>query len=113
MHEVQLVHVSRRFVSCKRSVYEAERAHRPSEITIGSLPTGVKRCPFESGQVMSDTTVCAKCGVIGFVRREKVIQGSVSVVRYYCGSCNRSWDTPEPSVTDPSKPPAGRTAPEP
>ena len=45
-----------------------------------------------------DTTACARCKKIGFVRMERVVRAGHSMRAYYCGSCNYSWqvaDDPE------------------
>ena len=41
---------------------------------------------------MPATTACAHCGVVGLVRSERVVKGYHSLVRYYCGACDHTWD---------------------
>jgi len=50
-------------------------------------------------------TRCERCGTVGFVRREHVIEKGKSLMHYYCGHCNQSWDVVEadrdvPAVAD-------------
>ena len=44
---------------------------------------------------MPDRTVCVHCGVVGFVRRERVIQGQRVYADYYCGHCEHGWQVAE------------------
>jgi hypothetical protein len=44
---------------------------------------------------MPDRTACKFCGKVGFVRRENVLNAGRSIVAFYCGSCNRSWQEGE------------------
>jgi len=36
-------------------------------------------------------TACPYCHTVGFVRKERIITGSNSVVEFTCGRCNRVW----------------------
>lgn len=40
---------------------------------------------------MPDRTECPRCHKTGFVRREYVVRGDDTLVSYYCGTCNYSW----------------------
>jgi len=40
---------------------------------------------------MPYTTPCVHCGVVGNVRWERVLTGTVSFVEYYCGRCEHVW----------------------
>jgi hypothetical protein len=40
---------------------------------------------------MPSTTRCVHCGVVGYVRWERVIKGTVTVIEYYCGNCEHVW----------------------
>jgi len=40
---------------------------------------------------MPENSPCAYCGVVGFVRRERIIRGDTAFSQYDCGSCGRSW----------------------
>lgn len=40
---------------------------------------------------MPSTTPCVHCGVVGNVRWERVITGTVILVEYYCGRCEHVW----------------------
>ena len=44
---------------------------------------------------MPDRTACIHCGVVGFVRRERVIQGERAYADYYCGHCEHAWQIAE------------------
>jgi transcription elongation factor Elf1 len=41
---------------------------------------------------MTDRTPCQRCGKIGFVRLEHVIDHGKSTTLFYCGSCNQRWE---------------------
>src|SRR5687767_10530462 len=34
---------------------------------------------------------CALCGIVGFVRAERVITGEKITIEYHCGRCERAW----------------------
>jgi transposase-like protein len=40
---------------------------------------------------MPDKTSCPHCGVVGYVRRERIFRGETAVSQYACGSCMSSW----------------------
>ena len=40
---------------------------------------------------MPSTTPCVQCGVVGNVRWERVLTGTVIFVEYYCGRCEHVW----------------------
>lgn len=40
---------------------------------------------------MPSTTPCPQCGVVGHVRWERVLTGTVMFVEYYCGRCEHVW----------------------
>jgi hypothetical protein len=40
-------------------------------------------------------TPCVHCGTVGFVRRERVVNGDVVAIDYSCGRCLRSWTQPD------------------
>ena len=40
---------------------------------------------------MPSTTPCVHCGVIGNVRWERVLTGTVIFVEYCCGRCEHVW----------------------
>ena len=46
---------------------------------------------------MPFTTPCVRCGVVGNVRWERVLTGTVSYVEYYCGRCEHVWRVDEGS----------------
>jgi hypothetical protein len=41
------------------------------------------------------TTPCVHCGVVGNVRWERVLTGTISFVEYYCGRCEHVWRVEE------------------
>src|SRR5436853_7850619 len=45
--------------------------------------------------LMPDRTECPHGGKVGFVRRKHFIKGGKGLTVYYCGACNRSWETEE------------------
>ena len=52
---------------------------------------------------MPSTTSCVHCGIVGNVRWERVLKGTVSFVEYYCGRCEHIWrvDDERPSTLQP------------
>ena len=52
-------------------------------------------CRIMSRLVMPDRTPCKYCAKVGFVRRERVVKAERSIIAFYCGSCNRSWEQAE------------------
>lgn len=40
---------------------------------------------------MTSSTACVRCGVIGNVRWERVLMGTLAFVEYYCGRCEHQW----------------------
>ena len=40
---------------------------------------------------MPSTTPCVQCGVVGSVRWERVLTGTMIFVEYYCGRCEHVW----------------------
>jgi hypothetical protein len=40
-------------------------------------------------------TLCVSCGIVGFVRRERIITGLHVEVEYTCGRCQHVWRTPD------------------
>ena len=53
---------------------------------------------------MPSTTRCVHCGVVGYVRWERVITGTVTVVEYCCGNCDHVWRHREEDVPRPTRP---------
>jgi hypothetical protein len=43
---------------------------------------------------MPDTR-CVRCGVIGFVRRQRIISGLHIELEYTCGRCEHVWRAPD------------------
>jgi hypothetical protein len=57
--------------------------------TVGLGPVGTEdefNCPR-----MPSTTPCVHCGIVGNVRWERVLRGTVMFVEYYCGRCEHVW----------------------
>jgi hypothetical protein len=59
---------------------------------------------------MPSTTPCVQCGVVGNVRWERVLTGSLMFVEYYCGRCQHIWrvdadDRPSTQGAPPNKKP--------
>ena len=44
---------------------------------------------------MPSTTPCLHCGIVGNVRWERVLTGTVSFTEYYCGRCEHVWRVDE------------------
>jgi len=44
---------------------------------------------------MPDRIACTYCGKVGFVRREHIVKAGGTILSFYCGSCNRSWEEAE------------------
>jgi hypothetical protein len=61
---------------------------------------------------MPDRILCIHCGKTGFVRREHIIQAGKAITAFYCGACNRSWQTGDQELKDPIKPQSGGDKPE-
>ena len=40
---------------------------------------------------MPSTTPCVQCGIVGNVRWERVLTGTVIFVEYSCGRCEHVW----------------------
>lgn len=40
-------------------------------------------------------TVCAHCGIAGFVRTERVFIGDRAFLEHYCGRCEHTWTAAE------------------
>ena len=40
---------------------------------------------------MPSTTPCVHCGIVGSVRWERVLTGTVIFVEYFCGRCEHVW----------------------
>jgi transcription elongation factor Elf1 len=55
-------------------------------------------------QVMTDRMPCRRCGKIGLVRQERVIDHGRSAALFYCGACNQRWQVLDDAVA-PAKPP--------
>ena len=57
---------------------------------------------------MPSTTPCVRCGVIGNVRWERVLTGTLMFVEYYCGRCEHVWrmDADERPTSVPQAPAA-------
>jgi hypothetical protein len=49
---------------------------------------------------MPAQTPCERCGTVGFVRREHVIEKGKALTRFYCGHCNQTWEVVETPGTE-------------
>ena len=45
-------------------------------------------------RALSGQVECRYCQRRGLVRIERVIRGTRSLKAFYCGGCNREWETP-------------------
>ena len=57
--------------------------------SMGLLPFGTENGLYIAA--MPSVTRCVHCGVVGYVRWERVITGTLTVVEYYCGNCEHVW----------------------
>ena len=55
----------------------------------GLQPVGMEDEFNKSG--MPSTTPCVQCGIVGNVRWERVLTGTVIFVEYSCGRCEHVW----------------------
>jgi hypothetical protein len=56
---------------------------------MGSNAVGIEREFSPRGMPL--TTPCVQCGVVGNVRWERVLTGTVIFVEYFCGRCEHVW----------------------
>jgi hypothetical protein len=50
---------------------------------------------------MSQNTPCERCGDTGFVRVERIINGTAVTLAYECGRCDHSWRITAPDQRQP------------